>query len=274
MEIWVVTVNYKNTKPTESLVRSIEKCNNSEFVKIAIADNASTIETLDNLSHLKEVSENEITLIPFNENKFYWPASKLSFEKLKSTNNKYPDWLLICNNDIIFSDKDFFTKILNFDKDQFPIIGPNIINRKKEKLNPFMIKPLGYIEHIYWWLYFLSYPTSVVLNKIKNLVQNKKKNFFYEKINKHYPVYAVHGSAILFSSAFFKMGGWFDDNFEMYGEELTVAEIAEKLNIPITYFPEITILHHEHSTTNMEDKKLLFEKAKDSHKYVISNYIK
>ena len=53
----------------------------------------------------------------------------------------------------------------------------------------------------------------------------------------------------------------------MYGEELSVAEIAKKLTIPITYFPKLKIIHDEHRSTKTIDNRLLFNKAKDAHKY-------
>ena len=140
------------------------------------------------------------------------------------------------------------------------------------QLNPFMIDPLSRFEKIFWNIYFFSYPLSILMLRIKKLIEpyyNKSKR---KNITTNKQVYAVHGSAILFSNYFFDKGGWIDENFEMYGEELTVAEIAKKLNIPITFFSELNIIHHEHKSTEMIDKRLLFNKAKKSHRYFQSEY--
>ena len=59
----------------------------------------------------------------------------------------------------------------------------------------------------------------------------------------------------------------------MYGEELTLAEIAKTLNFPISYFPQLKIIHNEHNSTEKIDKRMLFKIAKKTHKYFISNYI-
>ena len=72
---------------------------------------------------------------------------------------------------------------------------------------------------------------------------------------------------MLFSSKFFSKGGWFDDSFEMYGEEISVAKIAAELNVPITYFPSLKLIHNEHSTTKKADKFSMFQKAKVSYNY-------
>ena len=58
----------------------------------------------------------------------------------------------------------------------------------------------------------------------------------------------------------------------MYGEELTVAEIAKKINLPVTYFPKLTVTHHEHSSTKMINQRILFYKAKQFHKYFQSTF--
>jgi GT2 family glycosyltransferase len=103
--------------------------------------------------------------------------------------------------------------------------------------------------------------SSFSLLKVENKVKEQK-------------VYSVHASAILFSSSFFNSGGWFDDNFELYGEELSVSEIAKKISIPIHYVPKLKIMHHEHTSTKKTNKRLLFDKARKSYHYINSNYLK
>ena len=87
------------------------------------------------------------------------------------------------------------------------------------------------------------------------------------------PVYAVHGAGILFSKYFFEQGGWLDDNFSLYGEELTVAEIAKQVGCPVTFNPELKLIHQEHTSTQKMDQRSIFNKARESHRYVISQYM-
>ncbi len=271
MEIWILTVNYKNTKVTEKLISSLKKCESSNMVKVGVVDNSSTNNSLNHLKKLKQNFSNDFNIVSFKENKYYWPAAKKLIQIMKLKYKNYPDWIMICNNDIAFIDKKFFTKLSNIDKDKFPIIGPDIITDEGQSLNPFMIKPLNKLENLYWWFYFFSYPSSKIVRQLKKIFKLKKvkKSLINRKT-----VYAVHGAAILFSSKFFKKGGWIDDNFDMYGEELTVAGIAKKLDINITFYPKLKVLHKEHASTKKIDQKLLFEKAKKSHYYALSTYLK
>ena len=137
-----------------------------------------------------------------------------------------------------------------------------------------MISPLSKLRTFYWKLYFLSYFISIIMLFTKRWLTPFLIKSNSEKIITSKTVYAVHGSAILFSNYFFRHGGWLDDNFEMYGEELTVAEIAKKLDLPITYYPELKITHFEHQSTGFSDKRSLYSKAKDSYKYFESVYLR
>ena len=274
MNLWLITVNYGDTAPTESLIQSLIACSLPESLKVAIADNACSIETTSKLNNLSDSFKLNMDIFPFNENRYYWPAAKQVLSNLKASSIDYPDWVMVCNNDITFPDEDFFKKLIKIDPIKFPIIGPKILNDTNESLNPFMTESLSWKERLYWWLYFISYSGSRCLLKSRKIW----KKFGWNKKSKNRDqakeVYAIHGSAILFSSSFFNKGGWLDDNFDLYGEELSVAEIAKKIGAAITYYPELKIIHHEHANTGQTNNKLLFEKARESHRYIQSTYLK
>ncbi|MBT4382840.1 MAG: hypothetical protein HOD28_04440 [Candidatus Marinimicrobia bacterium] len=273
MNLWLITVNYGQTKTTKNLIESLMKCEQLESIKIGIADNETSEKSKVELQKISNMSNLDIELFYYDENHFYWPAAKKVIKRFKEQLNHYPDWIMICNNDITFIDKNFMSRLEKLNQKKYPIVGPNIINESGRPLNPFMINPLSKIDNLYWWLYFLSYPTSKLVGTIKRLLQKMRSNKDGFNQNNSSNVYAVHGSAILFSSYFFEKGGWLDDQFEMYGEELTVAEIAIQLKLPVIYNPDIKIMHHEHTNTKKTDKKLLFQKGRDAHRYVRSIYI-
>ena len=275
MNIKIITVNFGDTNPTKSLVESISLCSLPKKISISIADNSSTIKSLKKLKKLKSKTKINIEIFSNEKNFYYWPAAKKIISSLcDSKKDTFPNWILICNNDVLFKDKKFFKKLEKIDLVKYPIIGPEIINGKGHRLNPFMNKPLNFFSRLYWRVYFFSYPSSILISKIKELI---KLLLFNNKVSnidstKAYEVYSVHGSAILFSSYFFKSGGWLDDNFDLYGEELTVAEIAKKLSIPINYLPNLILNHDEHTSTKNSNQRILFNKARDSYRYINSTY--
>jgi len=274
MNLWLITVNYGNIEMTKGLINSLMCCHNINSIRVGIADNASSDKSIAELEKIMDNAIIDIEIFSFKQNHFYWPAAKKVIFNLKEKWKNYPDWIMICNNDITFVDNEFFKKLQKLDKKNFPIIGPNIKNDSGLALNPFMVNSMRKFDHLYWSLYFLSYPTSRTIRIIKNWFQKISSSPGESRLKTNSPVYAVHGSAILFSSYFFEKGGWLDDNFEMYGEELTVAEIAKKIALPITYCPDLHLLHHEHTITKKINKKFIFNKSKDAHRYVKSNYLK
>ena len=85
-------------------------------------------------------------------------------------------------------------------------------------------------KNLFWNIYFKSYYLSLIINSLRNIfhIDKRKKN-----VDKLSPVYAVHGSAIIFLSHFFKAGGKIDKNFKLYCEEFSNAEIASKIGCKI-----------------------------------------
>ena len=75
MEIWLITVNYKNTDPTIGLINSLKKVNSNFNLKILIGDNKFSQNSKKELINLKKKSKLKIDIFYFKENKFYWPAA-------------------------------------------------------------------------------------------------------------------------------------------------------------------------------------------------------
>ena len=96
---------------------------------------------------------------------------------------------------------------------------------------------------------------------------------FKSKVNSACKIYAPHGSFMIFSNYYFTRGGWIDDNFKMYGEEATIAEIAQRNNIPILFNPALEVLHNEHSTTAKYSWKRQFTDSKEAYKYYKKAYL-
>lgn len=271
MEIWLITVNYKNTDSTVALVKSLKKVNLNFSLKIFIADNDYSEISKNELTKLKKKSALKIEIFFFEENKFYWPAANEILLRKFDLKKRYPDWTIICNNDILFNDKFFFDKLFKYDGKLYNVIGPNIVTNDKKQLNPFMKNSMDIRKKLFWNLFFKSFYLSLFMGYLLKFKNFFNKNISNDKITK---VYAVHGSAILFSNHFFKMGGELDSNFKLFCEELTTAEISKKIGCSVFFLPDLNLLHCEHNSTKRQDKRKLFRIAKESHIYFIRKYFK
>ena len=274
MHVWLITVNYGDPAPTANLLESLRACQkNTLTIQMGIADNASQDANYNKLNKLIIASDVEIELFPFSINQFYWPAANRVINKMLAIHGSYPDWIMVCNNDIKFQDSNFFKNLEKIDLRKYPILGPEIIaENTRLPLNPFMVEPMSTIKKLYWKIFYVSFSFSRLLLVVKKI----RDRLFYNNQPKNIgllPVYAVHGAAILFSKYFFEQGGCLDDNFSLYGEELTVAEIAKQVDCPVTFNPELKLIHQEHTSTQNMDQRFIFKKARKSHYYVMSKYI-
>ena len=269
MSIKIITVNYKDSKPTENLIKSIVNCNISSTLKIVIIDNESTDDSLLSLNMLRKKTNLDIEIIPSSENSYYWGGINLG---LTDNNKKDYDWIIACNNDIEFNDCRFFEKLNHLEKDCYSIIAPQIISSLTNKdLNPFMLKPISFIYDLYYSLYYLNFFTSKIVHKIGRLIRIINK---LSKIKKslNCQIYAGHGSCMIFSRDFFSNGGFLDTGFSMYGEEISTAEIAKKINSQIYYIPSLSIIHNEHQSTGKSSLKDNFMKSKKTYYYIKKKY--
>jgi GT2 family glycosyltransferase len=271
MSTLIITVNYKDSKPTEELIESIINCKISTTLKIVIIDNESSEDSLLALNMIKKRTNLDIEIICSRDNTYYWGGINLGIKKYINAKKKY-NWIIACNNDIEFKDNSFFEKLNNLKRDSYAIIAPQIISSLTNKdLNPFMLKPISFIHDIYYSLYYLNYFTSKIIHKIGRFIKLIKRQSAM-KNSSNYQIYAGHGSCIIFNKDFFSNGGILDTDFTMYGEEISTAEIAKKVNSRIYYIPSLSINHNEHQSTRKTSLKDNFLHSKQTYFYLKKKY--
>ena len=273
-DILVITVNYKNTAITENCVRSLEKLDRSDRVKLVVVDSESTNETIENLRLLLQNSTLKSLLIDSASNTFYWGGVALALQTLDLNYANGPSWIIACNNDILFTQQDFLKQLIALDPDKYPVIGPTIYSSITGKnLNPAMAKPINIIGKFYYSILFLNPKTARLIHIIRKMTQKLFYSVFKRSTPTSGKIYAPHGAFMIFSKHYFTRGGWIDDNFKMYGEEATIAEIAQRNNIPILFNPALEVLHNEHSTTAKHSWKKQFTDSKEAYKYYKKAYL-
>ena len=105
--IWLITVNFGNPAPTLALISNLRDLDQNDALEIAIIDNGSTDYSWNALTTLQKQSELKINLIKSDKNLFYWPGAKKAIDLLKQNNDVWPEWLIICNNDISIKNSNF-----------------------------------------------------------------------------------------------------------------------------------------------------------------------
>ena len=271
-DILVITVNYKNTIITENFINSLENLDTSDKVELIVVDSASTRKTKENLQSLLRRSTLKTQLIDSRSNTFYWGGVALALKTLDINYANGPSWIIACNNDILFSQPEFISKLIKLDSTKYHVIAPSILSTKTgENLNPCMTKPSNIIDKLYYSIIFLNPITGKLIHTIRKMTQKLFYNMFKKSLPKSGKIYAPHGAFMIFSKHYFTKGGWIDDSCKLYGEEITIAEIAKRNKIPIFFMPELEVLHVAHSSTGT-NWYYWFYHAKETNKYLKKTY--
>ncbi|MFQ5452999.1 MAG: glycosyltransferase family 2 protein [Candidatus Zixiibacteriota bacterium] len=273
-KVLVITINYKNSQVTRALIQSLETCENSDGLHLIVVNNESNTNGRRELNSLKNSSSLSIQLLHLEKNLYYWGGAAFALESLKLDFTVSPDWIIICNNDILIEQKDFFTRLLAMDIEQYPIIAPGIISSKTQKnLNPFLINPISKMQDLYYRLYYWNKYTAKTVHfmgrRIKKLRQWLSTGI---KPEDELKIYAPHGSFIIFSRHYFLQGGFLDTGFTFFGEEISVAEIARRLDLPVYYVPGLKIIHNEHMSLSKPAWEVVFNHSKKSYEYLKQKY--
>ena len=273
-DILIITVNYKNTVVIENFVHSLEKLDHSNSVELVVVDSESTNETKENLQKLLQQSALKTLLIDSVSNTFYWGGVALALHTLDLDYANGPSWIIACNNDILFPQKEIFSKLKDLDSTKYHVIAPSILSTKTgENLNPYMAKPINVIGKLYYLIFYLNPTTARLIYNIRKMSKKLFYSMFKKSIPKPGKIYAPQGSFVIFSNNYFLRGGYIDDNFKIYGEEISTAEIASKNNLEIHFLPELLVSHIEHSSTGTNYWSYWFYHSKEAYKYLKKTYL-
>ena len=273
-DILIITVNYRNTSVTEDFIHSLEKVHEFQRVQLVIVDSASTNATKEELEALLHNSSLQTQIICSDQNTYYWGGVALAIKHLKLEFSMGPKWLIACNNDILFTQQDFLKQLIALDPDKYPVIGPTIYSSVTRKnLNPAMAKPFNIFGKFYYSILFINPKTARLIQIIRKMTQKLFYSVFKRSTPTSGKIYAPHGSLMIFSKHYFTRGGWIDDNFKLYGEEISTAEIALNNNLEIHYLPQLEVSHVEHSSTGTNIWQDWFYHAKETYKYLKKAYL-
>ena len=216
----------------------------------------------------------DIKLIFSSKNLFYWGGANYALKKINLDINNFPDWIIICNNDIIFNKKDLIVKLQNVKSNNYAVIAPSILSVKsKQNQNPHILHPISKLGRLYYKIFFINSLSALFIYKLRIVLKKIFYNFSPNKVIKPTEIYAPHGSFMIFSKNFFSNGGWIDSNFEMFAEELTTAEIVKRLKMKIFFNPDFEVMHDEHLTSSSNSWTENFHTFKRAYNYFQKEYL-
>lgn len=278
-QILIICVNYNSTEDTAQFVRNLIDLDSSNQMEVLIANNSAKDESDSSFNFLVT---DRLKVLNIPQNKGYFGAAQAALEYY-STQKQLPPFVIVSNVDLEISDKDFVNKVttLKFDA-KTAVIAPAIISLlSKRNSNPYLShRPTNTRMHFYKWVF--AHWLTCQAYQLLGLTKAKLKSLFSRNPaalragvlidQKSSPIYAAHGSFMIFTSNYFQNGGNFKHGAFLYGEEVTVAEFCLKHDLKTIYEPNIQIYHREHGSTGMVYSRKTLSFIKESSKYLADTY--
>ena len=210
-EFVFIILHYITTDETVKCVQSIkEKCCNFTK-KIIIVDNASKNESGSILKE-KYKEDEEIHIIINNENMGFARGNNVGFKYAKENYN--PEFIIMCNNDTIILQNDFFDIIIDeYKHSKFAVLGPKIMLRNNT-VNGLKLKIPSYkqvrnrlikteYDLIEQYLGILKFPRWFY-HKIKSR-KNQNKKEVENLTNEYLQDIVLHGCFWIFSKEYINL---------------------------------------------------------------------
>jgi len=277
----VITVNYRGAADTLRLLESLRRLKGFSEIDVIVVDNFSTDGSPSAIRAAMSSLEN-VQLLESTMNRGYFGAAKWALREYLGSRKSLPDWVIVCNNDIVIEDRDFLAKLFEHDPIAVGVLAPEIRSeRTRLDQNPFLkerpdkkklLKLRIWFSNYYLMLFktVLSAPVRLAREKFRVLISGQQGASPQRALHS---IYSPHGAFVIFSRRYFELGGEIDDELLLYVEEFSVAEICRRLALPVFHDTRLRVHHREHGSTHSQLTQPIYRRKREALHYVISKYL-
>jgi GT2 family glycosyltransferase len=262
-----VCVNFNNSEYTKEFIISCINLVAIGEIKIVIVDNNSEEEDFVYLTNfIRKLSDERIELIRSPNNIGYFRGLNLGLKYLQTYS---VDYAVVGNNDLIFDE--FFLLCLygrSFDEN-FLVIAPDLIKPDGTHQNPHLISPYSRLRIAFKRIYFSNY----YLGSFLQILVDTKNRLFKSNVSKNHkegPIFMGYGACYILTKRFLAKCQLLDANLFLMGEEGAISNQVKLAGGLIYYFPELKVLHNDHSTIGKLPNRFLFEQNKIAFNYLMN----
>lgn len=261
MKSCFIILHYMALQDTIDCISSLKKlyiCGNDE-TRCVVVDNGSPNGTGKILERMY-LDEEHIHIICNKHNKGFSSGNNIGCLYARATWD--PDFVIVANNDILFTQEDFLVKIEDeYNKSQFAVMGSDIYNISREyhqsplRCHPPDIKEVNrtiLLNRLFLSTQFISYP---VIRKWKN--KEIMKTIDSKEYDKRQENVCLQGACLIFSRNYFgKRNTFFAPETFLYYEEFLVSLWCQYHDAKVVYNPDLKVLHKDSVATNISEKKI------------------
>jgi N-acetylglucosaminyl-diphospho-decaprenol L-rhamnosyltransferase len=271
----IITVNFRHAECTLQLLHSASRLDRFGDCRLMIVDNNSGDGSAERIRQAID-GFNNVELLTSASNRGYFGAAKWALDQ-HLVNQAAPDWVIVCNNDIIFDSPSFLAGLLVHDPRAVAVLAPAIVSRLTGfDANPMIAGRPGRIRKLrYRFLastYYVAWLTqwlAPVVRKARRRLRDGRS----DRRDARTRIYAPHGSFFIFSRRYFEEGGFIDDGCFLYAEEISVAETCWRLGLPVIHDPELKVSHNDSQTTGRMLTRKGYLLQREGLQYALGKYL-
>jgi len=268
----IITVNFRHAQCTLQWLESAARLGGFRDCHVTIVDNNSKDCSASRIQQAIAAFSN-VELLESSENRGYFGGAKWALENYLA-HHSLPDWIAVCNNDIVFDCPNFLTRLFAHDPLTDGVLAPAVISHLTGcDANPMIIKRPGRIRLLRYRLllstYYVAWLTQFLAPTVRKLRNRVRPN----RPHRATRIYAPHGSFLIFSRAFFENGGFIDDGSFLYAEEFSVAEMCLRLGLPVVHDPTLRVRHNDNQTTGRLLTPCTYSQQKKGLRYAMEEYL-
>ena len=274
-DVLIITVNFRHAECTLQFLKSASGMDGFGNCRLVVVDNNSgdgSAERIRNAASEFSIVE----LIASSSNRGYFGAAKWALDR-HLARHTVPDWVIVCNNDIVFDRPTFLNRLLAHDPRSVGVLAPAIMSRLTGfDSNPMILRRPGRVRKLRYRFLVSTYYVAWLTQWLAPFVRKGRRRLHAGRRNRRdFPtrIYAPHGSFLIFSRRYFEEGGFIDDGCFLYGEEISVAETCWRLGLPVIHDPELKVSHNDSQTTGRMLTRSSYRLQREGLQYALGKYL-
>ena len=280
MSVLLIGVNYRTDDHAIGFAKSLAQYPSSD-ISVVLVDNSEKSDFTFFLDRIAEVNP-EVRCIAAPKNLGYFGGANYGLN-FYLENRSIPDWIIVCNVDIEFCDPNFFEHLHELKNvPNLGVIAPCIWSIRWQKdLNPKMVQRPAKKKMQFYKLIFDHYYVQnfyELLSFFKSGIRAWKARIFTSSTSEQpkpqadAPIYAPHGSCMIFHRRYLESGANLAYSVFLFGEEIFVAEACKDAGLMVMHCPVLSVLDKEHASTGIIRSRRVAGYMKDATNYLLENY--
>lgn len=280
----VIGINYKTDEHAAQFARSLTLYS-AEDVSVILVDNSDRGDPRA-FNRLIHEANPDVRCVQAPGNLGYFGGANFGLKQYRA-DFPLPEWVVVCNVDIEFKDPGFFVTLRQMEATQgVGVVAPRIWSARFQRdLNPKITQRPTRRRMLFYKVIFGNYYLqaayeilSVAKYGLKKQIRSALARFLKRPGHNttsggSAPMYASHGSCMIFNRRYFVSGGSIEYPVFLFGEEIFVAETARQLGLSVVHCPQLWVFDKEHASTGgaLRSRKVA-RYMKEATDYLVQNY--